>query len=391
MSKISVLSSSDFPYGGAPENFVREMVQGIANILIEEDIEVVLFWGQRNCFYNDTKINCTNYLLNKPIRNEFLKFFELALQIFIIPAFVFKTKFYKKNEMLVLYGLDRFYIVSPIVIFCKIFKLKCVRVITEIYRTEDYTYYWWRKPLYFFNKIQLMYFDKYLDGIVVLSSYLMNYCLKNGVNKKNIFFVTHFINFNNKISNNVTNSNSSFNIVYSGTITYENGITDLIDAYIQFFKVNAHNCSLTIMGKKNPNIYNTLDEIELEKFNIEFTGNLQRDKMFSILHNANLLVNPRRKSILAESGFPTKLGEYFSTKVPVLTTSVGDINIYFKNGHELYLSPPNDPKELSKMLNYIYNQLDERIEVGKNGYKWGKDNLDNVSNAKKLLDFFNIK
>lgn len=32
MNKISILTVSDFPDGRAPENFVREMVKGIATI-----------------------------------------------------------------------------------------------------------------------------------------------------------------------------------------------------------------------------------------------------------------------------------------------------------------------------------------------------------------------
>ena len=81
MNKISILTASDFPDGRAPENFVREMVKGIATITGKDKIQVIRFWGNRNGCNNNTGIECVNYLFRKPFTNELAKFFESFLQM----------------------------------------------------------------------------------------------------------------------------------------------------------------------------------------------------------------------------------------------------------------------------------------------------------------------
>ena len=230
-----------------------------------------------------------------------------------------------------------------------------------------------------------------MDGIIVLSKYLQNLCVNNGVKEKNILLIPHFIDFRKKTKLHKINilDNSVFNIVYSGTITSENGVKDLVDAFILSKTKYSLSAALTIIGKKNSNLFTESDEKELRKYNIIFTGSLEREDIFTVMHNSDLLVNPRRKSILADSGFPTKIGEYFSTKIPVLSTSVGDLPTYFNHKRELFFSPPDNPEAMSDMIYYIYLHKKERLLVGERGYLWGKENLDSLKNAQKLLQFIN--
>lgn len=391
MSLITILTASDFPYGGATENFVREMTNGIKNSSNDIKIDVSRFWGERNKCYNDTEIKCTNYLFKRPIKNEFLKYFEHFFQVLYVPIFVIKKFIFNKTRVFLLFGVERADITVPFLFLSKMLGIKCYRIITEIYRVEDYAYHWWRKPLVYFYNLQLRYFDRYMDGIIVLTKYLQNLCINNGVKEKNILLIPHFIDFRKKPKLHKIDiiDNSVFNIVYSGTITSENGVKDLVDAFILSKTKYSLSAALTIMGKKNSNLFTESDEKELRKYNIIFTGSLEREDIFTVMYNSDLLVNPRRKSILADSGFPTKIGEYFSTKIPVLSTSVGDLPTYFNHKKELFFSPPDNPEAMSDMIYYIYLHKEERLLVGERGYLWGKENLDSLKNAQKLLQFIN--
>ena len=162
MKKITILTSSDFPYRGAPESFVRQMSLG----LLENNakVEVIRFWGDRYSNINDTQIKCTNYLFKKPFKNEFLKFFETLIQIIYIPTFISYRKLVKHDQVIIMYGLDRAYFVFPLTMFSKIFRIKCFRIITEIYPTYMYAAKWWRKPNVLFGKWQIKYFDRYLNS-----------------------------------------------------------------------------------------------------------------------------------------------------------------------------------------------------------------------------------
>ncbi|MDA8938646.1 hypothetical protein N9H23_05960, partial [Flavobacteriaceae bacterium] len=69
-NKITILTASNFPFGGAGASFVRLMSLGLLSN--NADVEVVRYWGNR--FSNDDKvIKSSNYLFKSPFKNEFLK------------------------------------------------------------------------------------------------------------------------------------------------------------------------------------------------------------------------------------------------------------------------------------------------------------------------------
>ena len=227
--KITILTASDFPYGRAPENFVREMSEGLVSNNIE--VTLVRFWGNRYGNINNTNIKCFNYCFRKPFKRPFLKFFELLIQLLNIPLFIIRCKYILRTNTLILYGLDRAYTNIPILCLSKIVRIKCYRIITEIYPIEHYAKAFWRKPLIFFNNIQLKYVDKYFDGIIVLSKYLFDLCLKNNVPKHRLIIIPHFIDFDSNDNYLKEKQDDYFIVCYSGACSIENGIIDLLDAY----------------------------------------------------------------------------------------------------------------------------------------------------------------
>ena len=76
------------------------------------------------------------------------------------------------------------------------------------------------------------------------------------------------------------------------------------------------------------------------------------------------MINPRRKGVLADSGFPTKIGEYFATKIPVISTKIGDLESYFENKKELIFSEPNNPNSIADAISYVNNNTDLAKKIG---------------------------
>ncbi len=386
--KISILTSSDFPYGGASENFVREMALGIHHNI--QSIEVIRFWGDRYSNDNNTSISCSNYLFKKPFKNEFYKFFELFFQILYIPLFITTRKLIKKDDIILLYGLDRAYIVFPITLLCKIFSLKCYRFITEIYPASYYVTHWWRKPIVLFNTLQIKYFDRLLNGIIVLSKYLYENCIKNGVDKKRVLLIPHFINLKNlEINHSIyidTKKQNMFRIGYCGSLTIDNGVIDLLTSFLILEK-KLSNIELVVIGFIPSNIQKIIENQNFNSSKIYFTGLLNKEDIEKELCMCSVLVNPRRKTLLADSGFPTKLGEYFASMKPVVSTLVGDLIHYFKDKNELVFAEPNNPESIVEAIEYLYNNEKEAKKIGLNGYNWASHNLDNIQNSTKLINF----
>ena len=381
-NKITILTASNFPLGGAGASFVRLMSLGLLNNNAE--VEVVRYWGNR--FSNEDKeIKSSNYLFKTPFKNEFLKIFEVLSQILYIPFFLAYRKFVKKDSVLILYCIERAYFVLPTIIFCKIFKIKCYRIIAEIWPNYMEAKYWWRIPNILFYNLQLRYVDKYLDGIVVFSKYLLQICINNGVKDKDLILIPHFIDL--KISRVLSPTSKLFRIGFAGNPSIENGIIDLLKAFDFLIKENSPDFELLIVGNVSPEVNIVIKDNNLKHKNIIFTGLINNNEVQAKLLTCSVLINPRRKGILADSGFPTKIGEYFATKKPVISTKVGDLENYFENKKELIFSEPNKPNSIADAILYVYNNTDLCEKIGEKGYNWALKNLNYTKNGEKLMNF----
>lgn len=382
--KISILTSSDFPYGMAMESFVRQLSFGLHSNNV--NLEVIRLYGNRFNNVNDTEIKCSNYLFNKPFQYELFKVFEIMFQVLFIPIFIFYRKILKNDDAILMYGLDRSYFVFPFTIFSKLLKLKTFRIITEIYSEHTYVTNLLRKPLVFFNESQIKYFDKYLDGIVVLSNFLKEMELKSGVKDNRILLIPHFIRFDTKPSGEFDKNNIlKFRIGFCGNPTLENGIIDLIDAFSLLRAKRLNQVELIIIGEINPVVLKEIANRSLE--NIIFTGKLSSKDVLIELEKCSVLVNPRRISISADSGFPTKIGEYFAAKKTVIATMVGDLCFYFKDKRELIFAEANNPLSIYSAIDYAFENPHVAFEIAKRGNQWAIQNLDYKNNSKKLIEF----
>jgi glycosyltransferase involved in cell wall biosynthesis len=381
---ISILTITDFPYGGAGENFIRQIALGLNHHKV--NVEVIRFKGNRSSNVNDTPIKCTNYLFKKPFKNELLIFLELFFHILYIPFFIMYRKLIKRDEAILINGIDRMYFVLPFTLFCKLFNIKCYRIIAEIFPDKMITPFWWRKPIALFYKWQMKYFDRYLNGVVVLSSYLYKLCIKNGVKSERLILIPHFINLNVKVTNSI--DYSTFRIGFCGIPSVENGIIDLLNAFkIISILHKKTDVELVIMGEMSKSVNDIIEQQNLLAPNIYFTGFLKKNDVEKELACCTILVNPRKSGILADSGFPTKLGEYFALKKPVVSTKVGDLLLYFTNKDELVFAEPDSPESLAESILYLYNNKENMNLIGLSGYNWAAENLDYIANTKKLTDF----
>jgi glycosyltransferase involved in cell wall biosynthesis len=382
--KLSILTSSDFPYGMAMESFVRQLSLGLIANNIE--LEVVRLYGDRLNNLNDTNIRCSNYLFKKPMNIEFFKFLEVLFHVLFIPFFISYRRLIKREHVIIMYGLDRAYFVFPITIFAKIFGIKIFRVNTEVYPYSSYASNWWRKPLILFNELQIKYFDKYLDGIIVLSHFLKKLEIKNGVREKKILLIPHFIDVNIATNSECSVEKTKIDrIGYCGNPSIENGILDLIDAFIILDEKRKNNVELIIIGEIIPSVNQEIKKRILK--NIIFTGKLNKSEVSIELQKCKVLVNPRRIGVSADSGFPTKIGEYFAANKTVVATEIGDLSLYFKDKQELVFAEPNSSVSICNAIDYVLQNKELSLQIAKRGNDWAINNLDYKKNSKKLIEF----
>lgn len=383
---VLVYTTGDFPYGMAPESLVRQMTLGFKNHKVR--VKVIRLRGETYGHDNDTDIEVSNFLFNRVTKNELTKFTELIATMLLIPFSVLGNVWHQRYNAVILYGVEYFYQIFPFWIICKLLKVKLIRITTDYYRVSTVVPVWWKKPKLWFYNFQFRHFDKYLDGIVSLSTYMANMAITNGAKAEKVLVIPHFIDvlgFCEDIE--PFKHNDRFRIGYCGTVVDLNGVFDLIEAFLLVHS-NYPNTELYIIG--NPTGDN-LDRINAMTENIKdsviITGLLSKKMVPKALLTCNVLINPRKSGVFAEAGFPTKLGEYFATSLPVISTKVGDIKGYFTNMRELLLINPDTPTELAESISWLINSTEEAKIIGKAGNSWAIANLDYVKNTEKILSF----
>lgn len=383
---VTIYTTSDFPYGSAPENLVRNMALGLNAEGIK--VNVLCVKGSYYRQYNDTNIKKNFLIFKKRFKNDFFKFFEIIIIILIIPFSIIRNKIRNKTNIVILYGLEYFYFNIQFYIFCKLFKIKLYRIVTDLYPSSTIAPVWWKSPKKLFLKLQQNYLDKKLNGIICLSYYLKNYFVFRGV--KNIVVIPHFIDINFFINNSGKQkpfSKKSITIGFCGSLNRQNGLHVLIKAYKKL-KENYNNLNLLLIGSiENNDLYFIKNYLGDDFNTVELTGKVHTTEVSKLLSQCDILVNPRLSGVFAEAGFPTKLGEYLATKRPVVTTAVGDIKLYFNDKQNIVLVKPNSYLDLTKGIEFLLENESLALEVGYNGYLWAKENLDYRINARKLLKF----
>jgi glycosyltransferase involved in cell wall biosynthesis len=240
----------------------------------------------------------------------------------------------------------------------------------------------------------MKYFVPRFDFIFVLTTFLRDYFIKTGVDKSRIILIPNFVDletFQYKPGENKSLFfNNKFVVGYCGSPYRKDGILDLLEAFRKFSSsVDAHLLIIGDMPGKDtllPGLLKIAKELGLES-KITFTGLVPFSEIPALLGLCSVLVLARPSGRFADAGFPTKLGEYFASRKPVIITSVGDIPYYFEDERELLIAQPDNPGSICEKLSRLYHDEALAVNISETGYNWAAENLEFRKNAKRIIDF----
>jgi len=262
--------------------------------------------------------------------------------------------------------------------------IKIYRFITDYYGEKVISPKPWKKPKVFFYHLQFNFLDKYLNGLVFLSSFMQQISFKYGIKENKTIVIPHFID----IKSFKVKKNYNFKVIgYCGTVNESNGLYILVESFIRL-KDLYNDLILYIIGPISENDKKKILNLLSDKNDSVFIfGSLPQTEIPIKLIECDILVNPRISSITAEAGFPTKVGEYLATKTPVISTALGDITKYFTNYKELILIEPDSVDALITGILFVLENKEKAIEIANSGHLWALNNLDYIISTKKLLKF----
>jgi glycosyltransferase involved in cell wall biosynthesis len=396
--KIVIVSYENFPYGGAGANFVRYLA--LALVQQSNDVQVVLPTGNiygtkieenfiRNGNIENVNYNHLGFIIHP--QNAIGKFADHICG-FILPIFYLcKENFKKRIDTLILYNLSFFSIVNLIFIK-KILGTKLVLILPEFYEKPKSKFISTSLIIWHLFYFGLKNLSKYADSYIVLSHFMHNYLQDTLKIKKNIFILPNLVDpdiFNLKLSRPFINN--KITIGYTGTPTRKDGIIHLINSFGILIKKypNTHLLIIgdVINGKSViPDLKYLVNLLNLND-DVTFTGLVSIRKIPVFLNSCQILALTRPNGIFAEAGFPTKLGEYFACRKPVLTTRFGDISFYFRNEEHMIIVNPEDIQSIVIGFEKLINDNELCDKMCNNAYNWMDANLNYKNVSNKLSEF----
>jgi len=159
--------------------------------------------------------------------------------------------------------------------------------------------------------------------------------------------------------------------VYSGSFAEKDGVPVILRAFAMTASRFPH-LRLFLTGAAPRRVLRRL-ETQIDRLHLRTRvttlGFLSRDDLSRLQQQASVLLLCRRNSAFARHGLAWKLGEYALTGRPILATRVGDIDLYFKDREHLCLVSPDDPAAIAAGLRRILVSPVEAAAMGRRARK----------------------
>lgn len=394
-SKIVLITYGNFPFGGASANLLRNLATGIKKQNYE--IEVILPRGN----YYGKKIERVAQKVNNidGVKYRFLVFkrhpvnpIGKVLDNFIGPIaiaiYLVYLKINSRVDKILKYNIT-FTSQFLLLFVSMILNIKLINIVSEFYEKPS------KKGLGLIKWYNFYYGFKYglrfNSGSIALTTFLSSEIKK--YNKKAAVLVQPNL-IDDAYFNLPQNRNKEFlRIGYSGTPTNKDGIIDLLESF-KIVNKQKPNTRLRVIGDltNGTSLVSSLDarckKLKIDKA-VEFTGLVPHNEVPSLLNECDILVLARPSGIIAQAGFPTKLGEYFACKKPVVITRVGDIDYYFKDKKIVQIVEPENIKDIANGIIALIDDPKKRVKLGQAGYEWMLENLEYKNVAKKIHLYLN--
>lgn len=399
MKNIVIIAATEFPFSTASANLLRNFGLG----LIQQGSNVHLLISRGNSLGKGTEFkNRKNVykglkytycsFINKP-KSYLFKILDVFFGILAIPPMILTNKLKGKVDAVIVYtGFA--YQNFPVLITCKILRIPIFKYSVDFYNKESIISKWWMRPKWWMFILEMKYFDRLLNGIIAISQTIKDYYMRNGMSEKKVIIIPNIIDLKTFYGSLVQTKNEDKDLLrigYAGAAPLLNGVDDLIKAF-KIVQNKYENTELLIVG----DVTGESSQLSLFKHIAEenevlekciFTGRVDGKKIPEYLESCDILVMARKNTHFAQSGFPTKLGEYFATEKPVIMTNVGDIANYFADGVELMIAEADNPASVAMKIIYLIEHNEEGKKIAKNGRRWADENLDYISNSKRILTF----
>lgn len=227
-----------------------------------------------------------------------------------------------------------------------------------------------------------------VDGIFPISDFLMNNVKSKAVGKP-LYKIPVLADFAeiDKIQIKLRVTANQNNFVYCGSAGYIETIRFILQAFDKIEKDEVYLYLIVNGTEKQLKTVKNLVKLFKNKNHVILKHNLSYEQLIEIYNSALALLIPLRNNIRDTARFPHKIGEYTAVGRPIITTNVGEIPNYFKHKVNAIIADEYNVDKYAELMEWVVRNIEKSNEIGKNGYKVGKENFDYKDYGKKLRSF----
>ena len=124
------------------------------------------------------------------------------------------------------------------------------------------------------------------------------------------------------------------------------------------------------------------------KDSIDLLGMVSTERVASLQRHATMTIIYKSDNLQTRNCFPTKLGEMLISGIPVITTTVGDANLYLEDGKNAFIIEPDDEDTLVRDIKLLLDNKTLAKTIGEAGRSVALKNFNPSYQGKRLSEFF---
>ncbi|MDP4184159.1 MAG: glycosyltransferase [Bacteroidota bacterium] len=225
------------------------------------------------------------------------------------------------------------------------------------------------------------------DRIFVISDYLYDRVIREKPGKP-ILRVPPLCDFNLFVNpaQGCTRAKRKSGFLFCGSLAYSEVIYFIIEAYR---KLNTDTGLVIIAsGDRDAELEKLKEAVNREQSDhITLLNNITDEELIRSYKNSIALLIPMRPTIQDIARFPHKIGEYTAAARPIVSTNIGEIKNFFKDGVNAFVADSYDTGAFSFKMKEILEKPELADEIGRQGFQTGLQHFDYRKNGVMIYDF----
>ncbi|HIP33170.1 MAG TPA: glycosyltransferase family 1 protein [Bacteroidia bacterium] len=172
-------------------------------------------------------------------------------------------------------------------------------------------------------------------------------------------------------------------ILFLARMEKEKGIFELIDAF-QELSLKIPNLELILAGKGTA--YDAVVKYVGTSENIKFVGHIEGEAKAAIFRESDIYCLPSYSE-----GLPVSVLEAMAFGLPIVTTSVGGLKYFFKEGKMGYFCMPKERKSLKNALEALILNPNTMLEMAHFNFEYAQKHLMSDAISKRLYGHLTLE